>query len=481
MRISDFLEILGDDLPYEYRGRTSDSFRGLGLKAERRGVRRCLYVLPEVDWHSEYPRMLRKDERPVEVEFETAIANGASGIVCPPRYKDHPLLRDVNCLFVPNTLEFAYRAAASIRNSLQHQKLIAVTGSAGKSTTKLMLADALRELRPHKRIQAVRENRNIAAQVLWQTSWSHGYDYSVLEVAGSAFLRFPLHGFSLSPDVAIITTISEAHLDYLDDLRGVAEYKSRILENGPTGGKAVINLDAPYSDLLAERAAAGGYDVIGYGESPAADIRMTSYSAESGRVTAEFGTEELDYHVGAHGKHMATNSLAVLGALKALGFEDLGPAFDSIAAFEAAPGRGKTLDIKLDTGAWIQLTDESFNANPASMRAALAAFAEKSHCGSGRKIAILGDIGELGGASAEIHRHLLDASALSDITELHLFGEDMVHLYNAISHPRVHYWPSLTALTSEVTNSFRTGDQVLVKASHSTGLNSFVKTLASNA
>lgn len=478
MRISDFLNLLGDDVPYEYRGSTRPEFRGLGFKAERRGVRRCLYVLPEVDWHPEYPRMLRKDERSVETEFETAIFNGANGIVCPTEYKKHPLLQDQNCLFVENTLEFTYRAVEAVRDSLQDQKIIAITGSAGKSTTKLMLADALKALNSNRRVQVVRENRNIAAQVLWQTSWSHGYDYSVLEVAGSAFLRFPEHDFSLSPDIAIITSISEAHLDYLGNLRGVAKQKSKLFDNAPPGGVGLVNIDSPHSDLLIERATTGGYAVVTYGESPGADIRMTSYSPENGTVVVDLNGSRLQYQVGAHGRHMAVNSLAVLGALRALGFRDLQPAFDSLATFEAAPGRGKLLNVTLDTGKSIEVIDESFNANPASMRAALAAFASRRQPTGGRKIAILGDIRELGEASPEIHRNLRDAPGINDVDQIHFFGEDMRYFYNAVSHHDAHYWENLDTLTMEVIKTLRQGDQILVKASHSTGLNDFVKSLA---
>lgn len=477
VRISDLLNLLKGELTYEFQGSGQALFRGLGLRAERRGVRRCLYVLPEVDWHPEYPRMLRKDERPAELEFATAIANGASGIVAPFSFRDHPGLQGHDALLVDNTLEFAYRAARAIRCSLEHQKIIGITGSAGKSTTKLMIADALKAATPDKRVQVVRQNRNIAAQTIWQASWAHGYDYSVLEVAGSAFLRFPEHDFTLSPDIAIITSISEAHLDYLGDLRTVAEHKSHLFDNAPRGGVGLVNIDTPHSDLLIERAREGGYRPLSYGESLHADIRMTSYSPENGTVTAETPQRRYEYRVGAHGRHMAINSLAVIGTLEALNIDDTSSVADSLASFEAAPGRGKILSVALDNGRHVAVTDESFNANPASMRAAIEAFVSSPHNRSGRKIAILGDIAELGPESATIHRSLHDAPGLRGLDEVHFFGEKMAHLHAAAPHPNSYHWEHLETLTSEVIGNLRDGDRVLVKASHSTGLNAFVGTL----
>lgn len=477
MKLKDFLELLGDRVPYEFRGNPEAPFRGLGLKSQRRGVRRCLYVLPEVSWHPEYPRMLRKDERPAELEFETALNMGASGIVSPPEYRNLPLLNDRTCLFVEDTLAFTYYAADAIRRALTEQKVVGVTGSAGKSTTKLMLAAALRAAEPDKRVQVVRENRNIAAQVLWQASWMHGYDYNLLEVAGSAFLKFPQHDYSLSPDIAIVTSIAEAHLTYMGSLQKVAEHKSRIFDRGPAGAVGLINTDTPKSDYLIEQAQRGGYRPLRYGSSGDADIRLLHYSPESGEVVAASAGAHYKYRLGAHGRHMAINSLAVIGALESMGVPNVQAALDALATFEAAPGRGNILEVTLPNGTVVHVTDESYNANPASMRAAVAAFTSRPTERAGRKVAVLGDIAELGDDAPAIHRSLHDTEGLLDLDEVHLFGPNMRHLYEAISHPGAHYWENLDVLAAYLLEALSSGDHLLTKASHSTGLHSFVQSL----
>lgn len=420
---------------------------------------------------------LRKNERTIKRAF----AQGMSGVICSTELKDSPVFQGQNVFFASDTYALACHLATAVRNNLDHQRLTAITGSAGKSTTRNMLVHALRVAGVSK-VTATPRNQNLQRMTLHRISQTPRFDHTVLEVSSSAFKAFQEKGFSVSPDVSIVTSIAEAHLDYMDSLENVAEIKSDIFQAPPAGGTAVINVDTEHADLLVRRAVSEGCQLVTYGESDEATIRLESWDPVTSETVAMVGQERFEYRLGLTGKHNAMNSLAVLAALRAHGIKSWRQGVESLAHFQALEGRGQSSLVQLPSGAEITLIDEAYNANPASVRSSLESMGVRERCLGIRRIAVLGDILELGSQSDQIHRNLADSVLNADLDYVFLFGEHMGELYDELKDrtDHVRHWPDLSSLIEELPQHLRSQDIVLMKASGSTGLNGWVKELISN-
>lgn len=478
MLVSDIIAALSAEVAVDYQGDVDIQFRGTALKSNTRGLRRRFFVLVDDSWSERSNRAFRNEGVSAEQEIERAFETGAVGIVCSSKLRGSPTLEGRNAFFVEDTYDFAFRLVETVRASLEAQRITAITGSAGKSTTKAMVTHALRAL-GDDRVLAASGNQNLASHLTWQLSRAHRHSHVVAEVAGSALLTFQDHSFAVSADVSVVTSISEAHLDYLHDLENVARFKSDLFQRPPAGGTAVVNLDAPHSELLVRRAVKEGCQLVTYGESPEAAIRLVDYDPSTRQVLVDVGQERLQYTVGAEGKHMAMNSLAVIAVLRAHRIKDWRAGVKSLESFEALGGRGQVSKVVLESGAEITLIDEAYNANPDSIRAALDQLSTRTVPAASRRVAILGDVLELGAQGPEIHRGLADAVVGAKLDEVHLFGEHMKSLYEAVASelPQARHWETLEAMTTEAMNMLQSGDVVLVKASGGTGLKDFVKGL----
>lgn len=479
MRAHDLIDALGDSAGIEYQGNSRQILRGFTERSSPGGVRRRFFVLVDTGWtRQSRQKQLPEGTHPEDV-IGRAFANGASGVVCSPALRGSPVLEGRNVFFTDATFDFILRAAAYTRSTLKEHTVTAVTGSAGKSTTKAMIAHALKALDAGS-VLATAGNTNLAQHVASQLTRSHRNVHTVVEVAGSAFPRYEPRGFSVSPDVAIITAISEAHLDYLHDLESVARIKSDLFLAPPPGGTAVVNIDTPHSNLLVDRAHREGWTLVTYGESAGADLRLVEYAPAEGLVLAQVGGEQFRYAVGAPGRHMALNSLAVIAALRGLGLEQWRDGVRLLATFAPLGGRGEAAEVTLASGARITLIDEAYNANPVSMRAALDLLSSKTVVEDGRRIAVLGDILELGDSADQIHRSLADAVLGADAHEVHLFGTHMAALYDEVRDRGVvvYHWSDLEEMAAGLLTQLRTGDVVLTKASGGTGLKDFVQEIA---
>ena len=181
----------------------------------------------------------------------------------------------------------------------------------------------------------------------------------------------PLVGL-VRPHVALITTIAPVHIEYFGSLEAIADAKAEIFSGVEPGGVAVLNRDAPQFERLARAARARDLRIVDFGAGPGADARLVAFApeGEGSRIEAEIGGERVSFALGAPGRHMAVNAVGVLAALKALG-APLARCAEALAAFAPARGRGERFTLAARDGAFT-LIDESYNANPASMRAALA-------------------------------------------------------------------------------------------------------------
>jgi UDP-N-acetylmuramoyl-tripeptide--D-alanyl-D-alanine ligase len=265
------------------------------------------------------------------------------------------------------------------------------------------------------------------------------------------------------PDVAVITNVAAAHLEFFASEDGIADAKAEIFSGVVANGAAVLNRDSRYFKRLRGHAQAAGISHIrSFGSHEQADIRLIDADIQPDRsqITARIGTREIRYVLGAPGAHWVANSLAVLAAVEALG-ADVDAAARALADVSPAPGRGARHIIQLDRGAFT-LIDESYNASPASMRAALAVLG----AAGGRRIAVLGDMLELGRQSPTLHAGLAADITANRIDLVFLAGRAMANLGAALDTAIVAGQAGDAAsILPLVRDVVRPGDTVMVKGS----------------
>jgi UDP-N-acetylmuramoyl-tripeptide--D-alanyl-D-alanine ligase len=261
------------------------------------------------------------------------------------------------------------------------------------------------------------------------------------------------------PHVAVITAIEAAHIGYLGGMEAIAEEKAAILRGLDTAGIAVLPADSPWFPLLRERA--GTHQVLSFGLAPGADARLVEFAPEANASTllVDIAGREARLRLNAPGRHMAMNAVATLAAVAALGLDPV-IAASALETFAPLPGRGAHRRLPLPSGVAL-LLDESYNANGASMRAAL----EVLRLQSARRIAILGDMLELGDAGPAEHAALAaDVARSADL--VFTCGPLMRHLFDAVpASQRGGHAGDAAALAPLVVTQVAGGDAILVKGS----------------
>jgi UDP-N-acetylmuramoyl-tripeptide--D-alanyl-D-alanine ligase len=282
------------------------------------------------------------------------------------------------------------------------------------------------------------------------------------------------------PHVAVITTIEPVHLEYFGSLEAIADAKAEIFLGIEQGGAAVLNRDnAQYARLAAAARAAGVERIVSFGEHPDADARLIKLAlqAETSTVRASILGTDVGYKLGTPGRHVAFNSLAVLAAARLLG-ADLALAALALADLASPAGRGARVMLELPTGSAL-LIDESYNANPASMRAALALLGQAAVGPRGRRIAVLGDMLELGVDAATLHAELAGPVLEHNVDLVFCAGPLMRALWEAL--PAEHkgaYAETSAGLEPQVLAAARGGDALMVKGSLGSRMWPIVKALA---
>lgn len=380
-------------------------------------------------------------------------------------------------LLVRDTLEGLcdLARAARLRN---FGKRVAVTGSAGKTSVKEMLRAAFAAGGSVHAADKSFNNHWGVPLTLAQLPMT--CEFGVFEIGmNHAGEITPLTGL-VAPHVAIVTTIAPAHLQFFGTLEKIAEAKSEIFLGVEKGGAAVLPRDNLQFALLKGRAIdAGIRRVISFGEADDADIRLIDYAlkGDAGRIKAAVFGEEIDYELGAPGRHQAMNSLAVLAALKAVG-EPLGPALYALARISAAEGRGARRKVRLAAGGEILLIDESYNANPASMAAALSLLGAARPCAQGRRIAVLGEMLELGEGAPALHAGLAGSLVAAKVDRLYAGGGLMRHLWEAApAAMRAKRAGAAPELIAALFADLRDGDVVMVKGSNASKVSEIVRAL----
>jgi UDP-N-acetylmuramoyl-tripeptide--D-alanyl-D-alanine ligase len=353
-------------------------------------------------------------------------------------------------------------------------RLVAVTGSVGKTTTKEMLRTILAAQAPTH--AAAASHNNHWGVPLTLARLPRGAAFCVAELGmNHAGEIAPLARLAL-PHVAVITTVAAAHIGALGSLEAIADEKAAILDGLEPGGIAVLPADSTLiGRLKAAARAAGVARVVTFGADPAADARLLTAEPDGAgtRLQALVGGETVALHLSAPGRHMALNALAALAAAAALGVPTAAAAA-ALAGFFPVAGRGVQQALSVPGGTAL-LLDESYNANGASMRAALAVLAAQKPA---RRVAVLGDMLELGAHGPAEHAALApDVAAAADV--VFACGPLMRHLCAALpAKLPARHAADAAALAALVSPAIRPGDAVLVKGSLGSNMKLIVAALA---
>jgi UDP-N-acetylmuramoyl-tripeptide--D-alanyl-D-alanine ligase len=383
---------------------------------------------------------------------------------------------DAPLLIVPDVLE-ALRDLARAARMRMRSRVVAVTGSVGKTGTKDALRLALSANgETHTSIASYNNHWGVPLSLARCPATSK---YAVFEIGMNHAGEITPLTKLVRPHVAIITTIEPVHLEYFGSVDKIADAKAEIFSGVEAGGAAVLNRDnAQYARLAASAKAANVARVISFGEHDEADARLlrVSLHPDCSTVEARILGQVVTYRLGAPGRHLVLNSLAVLAAVSLVG-ADLALSALALNNLKPASGRGARTVLTVPGGNAL-LIDESYNANPASMRAAIALLGQATIGKRGRRVAVLGDMLELGASGPELHRALADPIEAAGIDVVFCSGPLMQVLWEALpSYVRGGYAETAAGLEASVLDAIRAGDAIMVKGSLGSKMGPIVKAL----
>ncbi|MGT2515534.1 UDP-N-acetylmuramoyl-tripeptide--D-alanyl-D-alanine ligase [Sphingomonas panni] len=390
-----------------------------------------------------------------------AFAQGAAGaIVSRPVDGPHVLVEDTTVAL--NQLATASRARTASR-------IIGVTGSVGKTGTKEALYAALDRITHGNAHRSVKSYNNHTGVPLSLARMPAATQAAVFEMGMNHAGELAQLTRLVRPEVAIVTTIAPAHTEFFTGEDAIARAKGEIFEGLVEGGIAIVPFDSPHRDTLIAAARPHAAKIVTFGLREGADVRAIEHVRMSGGdsfVTARLGSREVSYTLAPPGEHWVANSLAVMAAVDAIG-GDLGVAGLALADLAGLAGRGARRTLKLPAGEAL-LIDESYNANPASMRATLKVLAAER---ADRRIAVLGEMRELGESSDAYHAALAVPIDEAGVSRAVLVGRGMLPLAKALEGriETVHV-PDAAAAAMVLSDLLLPGDAVLVKGSNGVGL-----------
>lgn len=380
-------------------------------------------------------------------------------------------------LRVPDTLEALVRLGCAARARASSTRGLALTGSVGKTSTKDALRHVLGAQAPtHGAVASFNNHIGVPATL---ARLPRDAVYAVYEIGMNHAGEIAPLVRMVRPAVALVTTVAAAHVEnFADGIAGVARAKAEIFTAGAE--TAVIHRDIPQYDMLAAAAGARGIGrVISFGAAPAATYRLVDVDLHPDHsiVHAVLDGRPARWRVGAPGRHWAMNALAVLAGVAALG-ADRDAALAALANVAAIKGRGQQRRLG-GPGRHFVLIDDSYNANPASMRAALAVLGRVAPGPGGRRIAVLGDMLELGADAAALHADLAGPIGEAAVDLVITCGPSMRHLHDALpASRRANHAADSTAAARAACAALRDGDVIMVKGSLGSRMQIVVDALA---
>ena len=394
---------------------------------------------------------------------EAALNNGASLAVVAKGHADK-FPADARLLIVDDVLAGLVDLAKASRARLG-AKVIAVTGSVGKTSTK----EALRTvLSPQGETHAsVASFNNHWGVPLTLARCPASVKFAVFEIGMNHAGEIEPLVKMVRPHLAIITTVEPVHLEFFSGIEAIADAKAEIFAGIEPGGVAMLNRDnSQFARLSKSAAAAGIKQIVSFGSDEKADARLIDVSLHPAcsAVRAQILGQDITYKIAMPGRHMVMNSLAVLAAASMAG-ADLALSALALAQLKPASGRGVREVLALSEGT-ATLIDESYNANPASMAAAITVLGQADIGPRGRRVAVLGDMLELGATGPGLHRGLAEAIKMNGIDSVFCCGPLMRNLWEALpSTKKGGYADNSAALEPQVVSAIGAGDAIMVKGS----------------
>jgi len=389
-----------------------------------------------------------------------AFSRGAAAAVvsCDVADAKGPLVR------VPDTMAALVALGRAGRRRSQ-AAIASVTGSVGKTSTKDALRVMLSAQAPTE-ASAASYNNHVGVPISL-SRLPREARYGVFEIGMNHPGEIEPLARQVEAHVGLITNVGPAHIGYMGSEEAIADEKACLFAGMATGAVAVLNRDSRHYERLADRARHFGVArIVGFGKSDAADARLVAcrLQDDGSDVVASVHGRRIEYRLGAAGEHWALNSVAALAVVEALG-ADVIEAAATLVEVKASVGRGARRRLNFGTGT-IELLDESYNANPASVGAMLAVLARTEPGPGGRRILALGDMRELGEGADAYHAGLAEAVAASGAAQVFLCGPHMRALWDrlAATQKGVHEADS-EALADKVAAALRAGDVVAVKGS----------------
>jgi len=355
-------------------------------------------------------------------------------------------------------------------------RIIGVTGSAGKTGTKEMLSACLSRLgSTHASEKSYNNHWGVPLTLARMPSDTQ---FGVFEIGMNHAGEIRPLTKMVKPHAAIITTVEAVHLEHFPSIAAIADAKGEIFEGLLPGGAAIIKYDNPFAVRLKGIAGALGAKPVTFGFDAGADVRGSEFRAsDSGSdLIVQAAGKNLSVHLAMPGRHIAENALAVAAAIDAIG-ADVASALLALSTLAPPNGRGARSMLYVGGGEAL-LIDESYNANPASMKAALQTLGSVPRQKYSRRIAVLGDMLELGSEAPALHSGLKSAVDAAEVDLVFACGPLMKGLYDALPEGKKGgYSPTSPSLEAVVAERLRAGDVVMIKASNGTRLGAVVTAL----
>lgn len=403
-----------------------------------------------------------KDQRDGHEFVAAAFAAGASGALVSQDVSGGPVIRVDDTLAALEALGLSARMRSGAVRT-------AVTGSVGKTSVKDMLARIYRGAgNAHWSVKSFNNHWGVPLSLARMPEKT---ERAVFEIGMSTPGEIAPRSKMVRPHIGIVTRIAGAHLEGLGSLEAVAEEKSAIFAGLEAGGTFILCADDPFLDHLSERARAycptGNLET--FGRAAGATARVTEYTSDGirSRITVEVVGRPVMVEINAVGEHWAINIAVAMLAASRTGLS-LADCADALAGYSPPPGRGNTQEIALPSGGNVLLIDDAYNANPASMRASMAALASRP---PGRRVLALGEMLEIGAGENAAHAELAETVTETGAELVFLAGDKMTHLGEALPRELQHHWAkSADELWNTLSESLKDGDVLLIKGSNASGM-----------
>ena len=382
-------------------------------------------------------------------------------------------------IYVPDTLA-ALEALGRAARARTGAKIIAVTGSAGKTGTKEALQHMLERSGPtHASVKSFNNHWGVPLSLARMPQSS---DFGVFEVGMNHAGEIEPLSKMITPDAALITTVAPVHIGHFANEEEIADAKAEIFAGVKPGGAVVLPADnRHYQRLVGAAQKAGIEQIISFGRAEGAQARLLDgqFDREGSVVRADILGQQVDFKISMPGEHIALNFVGALAGVSLLGGDVL-QAAEALESLEPPEGRGGRYELRLPDGPFL-LIDESYNANPASMEVALKNLSMMKGQAYCRRIAVLGDMLELGARSKAYHQDIAAQVANLDVDLVFAAGPMMGEMFEQLPlEKQGGYGATSIDLCSLVEKKLQQGDVVMVKGSLGSQMGHIVQRLKDN-